>query len=243
MPWDFWLIFLAMAVYLPWRGQRRLKKLLAMPVVGTRERFSLYVSTIAFQWVAVAVVAWRAWARGVHFQELGLAMQDGWSVAGAAIAGTAMFSLLQWFNLKRVGRLPLASRGFVQALAERILPHTTTEFIPFLALATTAGLCEEFLFRGFAVCALTRVGIPTWGVVVVSSVLFGLGHLYQGRGGVVSTSILGIMFGISKIAYDTLAVVVVWHVAVDVMASLAGYHFLVKPTLSAPSSAVTAGEK
>ena len=29
MPWDFWLIFLFLALVIPWRGYTRLKKLLA----------------------------------------------------------------------------------------------------------------------------------------------------------------------------------------------------------------------
>src|SRR5882724_301324 len=232
MPWDFWLIFLVMTVYLPWRGQRRLKKLLALPVVKTTERLSLYVSTTAFQWVAVAVVGWRAWARGLRLQDLGLTLHDATGVATAAIVGTATFSLLQWFNLRRVAKLPPESRGFVQAFADRVLPHSAIEFIPFLALAATAGVCEEFLFRGFAMGALTKAGLPGWVAVLISSALFGLGHLYQGRGAVVSTSILGIIFGITKIAYDTLAVVIFWHIAVDVVAGIAGFHFLLRPALS-----------
>ena len=61
MPWDFWLIFLALGVLLPWRGRVRMKKLLAMPRVSLMERLVLYASTIAFQWLAVAVVSWRVW--------------------------------------------------------------------------------------------------------------------------------------------------------------------------------------
>ena len=60
MPWDFWVIFTVLAVVLPWRGRARMKKLLAMPHVSSMERLVLYASTIAFQWVAVAVVGWRA---------------------------------------------------------------------------------------------------------------------------------------------------------------------------------------
>jgi hypothetical protein len=57
MPWDFWLIFFALGLVLPWRGRARMKKLLAMPHVSSMERLVLYASTIAFQWLAVAVVS------------------------------------------------------------------------------------------------------------------------------------------------------------------------------------------
>ena len=62
MPWDFWLIFFVLGVVLPWRGYTRLQVLLAKPKVDSRERLSLYAFTIAFQWVAAGIVAWRAWA-------------------------------------------------------------------------------------------------------------------------------------------------------------------------------------
>ena len=62
MPWDIALIFIVLAVILPWRGRVRMKKLLAMPHVSSMERLVLYASTIAFQWLSVVVVAWRAWA-------------------------------------------------------------------------------------------------------------------------------------------------------------------------------------
>ena len=61
MSWDIALIFVVLGVILPWRGRARLKKLLAMPHVGTMERLVLYASTIGFQWLAVAVVGWGLW--------------------------------------------------------------------------------------------------------------------------------------------------------------------------------------
>src|SRR5260370_38107045 len=66
MPWDFWLIFFVLGVILPWRGRMRLKKLLTVPHVSTAERLALYASTIAFQWVPVAVVAWWGVGKRTH---------------------------------------------------------------------------------------------------------------------------------------------------------------------------------
>jgi len=44
--------------------------------VGTMERAWAIRSTIAFQWFAVAVVAWRAWAHGFTASQLGLTIHD-----------------------------------------------------------------------------------------------------------------------------------------------------------------------
>jgi len=229
MPWDFWLIFFVLGVLLPWRGRRRLQKLLTLPQMTSRERLLLYASTIAFQWLAVAATGWRAWARGLTFEELGLIVHGRGRIFLGAIVGAATLGSLQWLNLRRMGRSSGKSREFMQALAERIFPRSRVELVSFMALAATAGLCEEFLYRGFAMAALTRTGLPVWSVVLLSSILFGLAHLYQGRGGLVSTLVIGMVFGTARIAYDGMIPVMFWHFAVDAVAGVAGPKYLLRP--------------
>src|SRR3989440_9531024 len=227
MPWDIWLIFLVLAVIVPWRGRARLQQLLAKPRVKGNERLALYASTIAFQWIAVAVAAWRAWAHEFTRIELGLTVPNWLSIAGLAVAGAALLAAFQWANLRRVGRSEVPARVRLQALAERILPQARRETELFLALAVTAGLCEEFLYRGFALAAFARAGLPSWATVGVSAVLFGLAHLYQGRGGFVSTTILGLLFGAVRLSSGSLIPIAVWHTAVDIVAGIAGPKFLI----------------
>jgi membrane protease YdiL (CAAX protease family) len=228
MPWDFWLIFVVLGVLLPLRGKLRLQKLMVLPQIGTRERLSLYASTIGFQWAAAAVVAWRSWARGLSLEDLGLVVQGRWRTLIVAFLGAATLGGLQWFNLRRMGRSSGKAREFMQVLAERILPQSRLELVPFLVLAVTAGVCEEFLYRGFAMAALTRAGLPAWSVVLLSSILFGLAHLYQGRGGLLSTLVIGTVFGMARIAYDGLVPVMIWHFAVDAVAGVAGPKYSVR---------------
>src|SRR5258708_11918292 len=221
MPWDIWLIFFVLGLILPWRGRVRVKKLLAMPHVSTMERVALYVSAIGFQWFAVEVVAWRAWAHGFTASKLGLTIHDRSRILVAAIVGAATIAAFQWLTLRRVGRIPVEARGPLQALAERILPQSTVELLPYLALAITAGLCEEFLYRGFAMAVLVHVGLQAWAVGLLSSVLFGFAHTYQGRNGIVLTLLICLLLGPCRIASDTLAPAIFWHSAVHVVARIA----------------------
>jgi membrane protease YdiL (CAAX protease family) len=238
MPWDFWLIFFVLGVIFPWRGRMRMKKLLAMPHVSSMERLALYASTIAFQWFAVAVVAWRGWAHGFTASQLGLIIRDRNRILAASFVGAATIAALQWLNLRRIGKIPVGSRGPLQAIAERILPQSTVELLPYLALAITAGICEEFIYRGFAMAALAHVGLQAWAVVLISSVLFGLAHSYQGRGGIAMTLIIGTILGSSRIAYHCLVPAIFWHSAVDVVAGTAGPKYLTRrPAFDAEKSA------
>jgi membrane protease YdiL (CAAX protease family) len=244
MAWDIALILFVLAVIIPWRGRVRIKTLMAMPRVGMEERLALYASTIAFQWLSVAVVAWRAWARGYTAMELGLTTRDGAKLLVVSVVGALTLAGLHWLNLRRAGRISREARGRIQQIAERLLPQSPIEVLCFLALAITAGLCEEFLYRGFAMAALLRFGSPAWLAILASSLLFGLAHLYQGRSGLAGTTLIGVVLGIGRIAYDSLVPVIFWHCAVDVVAGVAGPRYLTgTPANSANSGAAAPPER
>ena len=111
MPWDFWLIFLFLGIVVPWRGAVRLKKLLALPSVSTKEKLVLYGSTIAGQWVITGLVAWRALARGLSAGSLGLANHSGVNTILGSLALSVIAGALHWVNLRRVGKSPGKSLG------------------------------------------------------------------------------------------------------------------------------------
>ena len=228
MPWDILLIFFVLGVIVPWRGRAKLQHLLAKPHVEAAERISLYCSTIVFQWLATAVAAWRAWAHGFTATQLGLAIPKPVTLLVITVFGAVVIVTLQWLNLRRIGRSASPLRRPLHAMAERILPQSTTELIPFFALSVTAGLCEEFLYRGFATATLSRAGLPVGAVILFSSVIFGLAHLYQGRAGLVSTTVLGILFGTSRAALGSLVPAIVWHMGVDLVAGVAGPRYLIQ---------------
>jgi len=226
MPWDILLIFSVLGVIVPWRGRAKMRHLLAKPRVESAERLSLYASTIAFQWVAVGFAGWRAWAHGFTAVELGLMVSDWVPIVALSLLGTAIVVALQWLNLRRMGRSASRLRAPLQAMAERILPQSRLELIPFFALAVTAGVCEEFLYRGFAMAAFLRWGLPAWVAVIGSAALFGMAHLYQGRSGLAGTTILGLLFGATRVVVASLIPVMFWHAGVDVVAGIVGFKYM-----------------
>lgn len=225
MPWDFALIFFVLAVVLPWKGHVRMRKMLAMPQISSLDRLTLYASTIAFQSAATSIVAWRSWARGLSAADLGFLLPDRTRVLLSAIIGGLLLFFLQWMNMRRMSRLPAESRGSLQLLAERILPRSPLESLVFIALCVTAALCEEFVYRGFAMAALTRWEWPSVTVVLATSVLFALGHLYQGRRGVATTLLIGLLFAWARVTCQSLLPLVLWHGGIDLAAGLAGQRY------------------
>jgi len=232
MPWDFWLIFLFLGVVIPWRGYARLKKLLSRPSVDTRAKLVLYAATIAFQWMLVGLVAWRALVRGLTVQELGLGSRGCVGIVASGISGAVFIGGLQWLNLRRIGKMEGEAPELLRKLASRILPVNLSEYFPYSALAITAGVCEEFVYRGFAIAAFSKAGLPLWLVVILSSMLFGLAHAYQGRGGIVSTGIFGVLLAIGRLGFGSLVPVMMWHAGLDLAAGVAAPKYLLRRAAS-----------
>jgi|SRR5579859_3570624 len=228
MPWDFFLILFLLAVVVPWRGSARMERLVALPSAGSRDRIRLYLTSISTQWIITIAVAWRAFARGLSYAELGLQFTPVVELLFIGFGGAALFGAAHWFNLRRVGRSSNPAVERIRRVGAKILPHSGREMALFGLLSLTAGVCEEFIYRGFVCGALLHVHAPAWAVLCISSILFGLAHAYQGRGGVVGTLLLGTVFGLTRILYDSLVPVILWHAAVDLVAGLAGRRYLIE---------------
>ena len=65
-----------------------------------------------------------------------------------------------------------------------LLPRTAGERRLFTLVGLTAGICEEWLYRGFFLAVVAALaGGPPGVLVAVAAVAFGLAHAYQGIGG------------------------------------------------------------
>ena len=237
MPWDFWVILVVLGVVIPWRGHVRLMKLLARPSVETKEKLALYAATIAFQWVLCGIVAWRSIARGLTIQELGLGPKNWAPILAWGIIGGVLIGGLQSLNLRRIGKMEGAAPDLLRKLARHLLPVTLLQYLPYSALAITAGVCEEFIYRGFVLAALFRVALPVWVAVVLTSLLFGLAHAYQGKAGIASTGLFGVVLAIARLAFGTLVPVMMWHASLDLAAGIAAPKYLLRGPGPMPTEA------
>jgi membrane protease YdiL (CAAX protease family) len=229
MPWDFIIIFLLLGVFVPWRGAARVRKLLAQPTLSTTDRLYLYASTIAFQWLATFLVAWRSFARGLTPADLAL---GSWAlkpptepnllyVILATLLLAGLFCTTQFLALRRMRQLPPDRRGFVQQMATKIFPQIGIERLAFTALCATVALCEEFLYRGFAFAAIQQATHGMWlASVLGSSILFAAAHLYQGRRGLFSTFLIGVLFATARAFVQSLVPAMIAHFCVDLLGGL-----------------------
>jgi len=222
MHWDYILILATLAVVVPWRSVGRIRQLLAAPELTSLDRVLLYLSTIAFQWAAVAVILWRCRANHLSWDVLGMTFPHPLRSL-AAVAGLSLILVFnQVYAIRRVASLPYESRGIVAKLAEKLLPRTSIEAWVGLLLVLTVALCEEFIYRGFieAIFASTFSSSVLAGAVI-SAAFFSSAHMYQGRKGLITTFAVGLVFSAARIWTGSLVPSVIVHFAVDFSVALA----------------------
>lgn len=98
-----------------------------------------------------------------------------------------------------------------------LLPRTTAERRVFAALAVSAGICEEVLYRGFALAVLAAIApsvSPLW-TVVIGAAAFGLAHAYQRPAGMLVTAVLGGCLAVLYLGTGSLLLPVAFHALVD----------------------------
>jgi membrane protease YdiL (CAAX protease family) len=223
LSWDVVAIFLVLAIVVPWRGMVRVRMLLALPQLSSGERISLYGSTIAFQWLGAAIVVWRSVAHGFGPAALGLLPAQPMRGVVVGVAMAMALAVLQIASLRQMAQAPFAERGRLYQIAAKLMPQELTEALVFAALVGTVSLCEELIYRGFVFAVFQELGDGSAALGIVgSSVLFGVGHAYQGRRGVITTFVLGMLLAGARSWTDSLLPPILAHLAVDATAGFAG---------------------
>ena len=203
-----------------WWYWPRIVRALADRVPGTRMR--AYRNLIVVEWAfAAAVVAlWVAQHRAWAVLHVGAGRPAPTAVGVAFVAGYLMLALSQVRAIvadpERLVRLAARQRH-----VDPLAPRTTGEQRLFAVLSVTAGLCEELLYRGFALWYFTALAGPVAGFALAAA-LFGLAHLYLGRMHVVRTAIVGAVFGLFVIGTGSLWVAIALHAAMDLIGGAVG---------------------
>lgn len=203
-----------------WWYWPRVMRALADHVPGTRRR--VYRNLIVLEWtLAAAVVAsWVAQHRAWAALHVAAGRPVATALGAVFVAGYLAFALVR---LRPLVADPERAARFAarQAKLDPLAPRTSADQRLFAVLSVTAGLCEEFLFRGFALWYFTQLAGPVAGFAL-AAVLFGLGHVYLGRMHVVRAAVVGAAFGLLVIGTGSLWLAIVLHTAMDLIGGAFG---------------------
>lgn len=160
-----------------------------------------YAFTIAWEWVLALIAWWGLRMRHTPVREM---------------LGLRRASLREWvrdFGIALIfwimAIVILAAIGIVLRLAHlmntpkavaALAPQTIAQGLLWIALCCTAGMVEEFVFRGYLLQQFASLGASIgtrgslWIGVIASSLLFGAAHGYEGIGAMIAITAYGAMF-------------------------------------------------
>ena len=190
-----------------WHTALLIALLLLASLNGTRSKHAIadvsralqYAWTILWEWILVGIV-WLGTRRRIRLRELiggrWATVEDFFldAVFAAAFWMAAMFVLgtTAWL-------MHLTQAGKIESLRRQIgflVPQTNFELALWFCVCATAGFCEEIIFRGYLQRQFSMIAHSTLAGVVLSAIVFGASHGYEGVARMFLIAIFGLMFGL-----------------------------------------------
>lgn len=168
-------------------------------VIAHRGRVTVYLLTLAWEYLLVGFILWGARKQGVTLRDI---VGGRWKSPESLLIDVAI-AFAFWI----VAAGALAALSFALGLASpsqvaeakkqlgALLPQGGLELALWLVLSATAGFCEEIMFRGYLQRQFRAATRSTAAAVVLQAVVFGIAHAYQGGRRIVLIAVYGAMFG------------------------------------------------
>ena len=219
------LLFLVLAIVHPVLGFFSFRRLLRRIAAGERiDRAHLYNVTMIGHWTlfAVALALWAGTGR--DWQLLGL----GLNLDARFLAGIVLTALGIVYLVRQVREVDTADQDDIRTVhrslgkLDVIIPRNGNELGRFYALSTTAGIVEELLWRGYIIWYLASF-MPIWVAALLSAVLFGIAHAYQGPANLPRITLVGIAFAGLYLLTGSVWLPMILHAAVDILQGRMAY--------------------
>ncbi len=159
--------------------------------------------------------------RGQSWRDLGLDQLRAWNIIEAFYAFLVCFCA----NLLFMGLIlmlnPNLLEDHIQGLGE--ISERLSKDMPLpglLGLLLFIGVYEELIARGFLLTRFQIIFGGRWGPVISSSVIFGLGHFYQGWIGIAQTTVIGAVLAYLTLHWRSLWPAIIAHSSLNLVSIL-----------------------
>jgi len=103
-----------------------------------------------------------------------------------------------------------------------VLPHRLLDVPLWIAVSISAGISEEFAFRGYLQRQFGALTGSRWLGLVLQAVVFGIAHAYEGMRAAIQIVVFGLLFGLVALWRESLRAGMIGHAWADVMSGLFG---------------------
>jgi hypothetical protein len=179
---------------------------------------------------------------GLSWPQLEIEILPAWLSIGITVLAVLFiaYAIIDLARLRFDPKYRAAVKSKIQSVKmppymSLLMPSSRQEKRLYGAVAISAGITEEILYRGFLTYVLLA-SFPAIGVLLsmlIAAFLFGLGHLYQGPSGILRTFILGLILGLIYLATGTLLLCIIIHILIDLAGTMLEKTESAEPRLSA----------
>ena len=185
-----------------------------------------YLFGIAWEWLLAALAWWGIRMGHVPVRRLLGQRRQGWRMWARDFGIALIFWLMAMIMLAALAAvLRLMHLLVLQKAVIELAPQSGVEMVTWLALCLTAGIVEEFVFRGYFLQQFASLGhstaIKLWCGIVASSILFGISHGYEGIGGMIVITAYGAAFSILAVKRSSLRAGMMAHAWHDSLTGIA----------------------
>ncbi len=164
-----------------------------------------YGVTLAWEWALAGLAYWGIRLRKTPLRAILGERRRGRNEFFTDVGAAGLFWI---FSLLVLAALAVILRLFhlenAQKQISQLAPASLTEAALWIALSVSAGICEEFVFRGYLQQQFTRATGRVWVGVLVSALLFGSAHGYEGIAGMLMITVYGALFSVLAIKRGSL---------------------------------------
>jgi membrane protease YdiL (CAAX protease family) len=228
--WSDHLFFIVVGILIPLRTVLGTQPKLEDIRFTTQMKLQLYWGNSLWLWILCLATAGVWWFNDRSWELIGLVPSLEWPT-GWPLMVVVGFSLL--YVVDTVSEILNQQQKDVKAeeLISEIgfLPQSAYEYGHFIFLALTAGICEEFIFRGYFIryfqCLLGGEITYTF-AILLPALIFGFVHFYQGWQAVIKITAMAIMFGYIFVHTGSLWLLMIVHALVDLLGGFIAWQLL-----------------
>lgn len=167
---------------------------------GSRSPVGIYLSTMTWLWLLFIFVAMGIKQKGNRIRDVIGPRIKGFDDLLMDVVVAGLFWFVAVGILAALGKLMGLAGGDAvkdaQKMIQAMAPSGARQIALWFAVSMSAGFVEEFVFRGYLQRQFLALTQRTWLSVVLPSVVFAVGHLYQGAARAVIIGIFGTLFGV-----------------------------------------------
>jgi membrane protease YdiL (CAAX protease family) len=152
----------------------------------------VYVVTIACEWLLFGLAAWGVRMGGVSISTV---VGERWSTPKLFLRDLGIGALFLLGSNVALAGLSAVLRPGPNANVARMLPHGRIEITLWIFVSLSAGICEEFVTRGYLQKQLGGLLKNAAAGVVAQGIIFGAAHAYQGSKRMFTIAVLACMMG------------------------------------------------